>query len=382
VAACLQTTGTLDPYRESKVGPRIAGTVARVLVEEGGRVKEGDPLVQLDSGGFRLAVEEARAALGVAEAQLKQILTGSRPELIGQAQARLNEAQAHLENAAAERRRVESLFQKSTLPQKSLDQAVAHHEASEAAFRSAQEGLRMAKTGATQEEILVARAQMDLARATLHRAEQALADAEVRAPFSGVVIRRFTNEGEYVTTMGQSPLVLLMAMDPLDLKVQIPEVHLLDVAVGNDVEIRPDALPGQVFHGRVTEIIPAVDPVSRTFRALVRIPNPEGRLSPGMFCRVRLSTCMRDSALRVPGEALFRQAGQTLVYLLQEDRIRKRTVTVGTTDERFVEILSGLREGDRVVVTVEGGASLEEGTRVAIRPAPASESNHSPGTRP
>ncbi len=386
IAACLQTTGTLKAYRESKVGPRIAGNVERVLVEEGARVSEGEPVVLMDSTGLRLARDEAAATMAVAVAQLKQVLTGSRPELIGQAQARLHEAQAHLDNAAAERRRVENLFHKGTVPKKAYDQAVALHEAAEAALQSAREGLRMAKTGATAEEIQVARAQVERARATLQRAEQAVSDAVVRAPFSGVVIRRFANEGEYVATIGQSPLLWMVTVDPMELEVQIPEVNRLDVAAGNAVEIRPDALPGQIFNGQVTEIIPAVDPLSRTFRVVVRIPNQDQRLVPGMFCRVRLSTCQRESGLRLPRSAILHQEGQPQVMLLQGEFIRRRVVTLGPVDERYAEVVSGLQEGDRVVVESEGGAILEEGTKVMVRlqetgPNPATQ-GAVPGSRP
>ena len=226
----------------------------------------------------------------------------------------------------------------------------------------------MARTGATPEEIHVARAHVELARATVHRAEQALADAVVRAPFAAAVVRRFANEGEYVTTMGQTPLMWLMAMDVLELKVQIPEVHRLDVALGNGVEIRPDALPKQVFHGQVTEIIPAVDPLSRTFRVVVRFSNPDQFLTPGMFCRVRLSTCQGGAVLRVPRAALLHREGQHLVHLVQGDLIRRRVVAVGALDEKYGEVLSGLQDGDPVVVEAEGGAILEEGTKVMVRP--------------
>lgn len=373
VDACLQTTGTLKAVRESKVGPKVGGVVERILVEEGASVQEGEPLVVLEGSSFRLAREEAAAALALAEAQLRQILTGNRQEVIEQARGRLQEAQAHLANAELELRRVEKLFETGTVPKKLYDQTVTQHKAAEALFRVAQEGYNMALRGATQEEVQVARAQVDRARASLRRAEQTLADATIYAPFSGVVIKRLANVGEYVSTMGQTPLLFLMAMDPLELELQIPEVNRQDVAPGNLVEIRPDALPGEQFQGKVTEIIPAVDPLSRTFRTVVRIPNRDNRLTPGMFCRVRLSVCKGKEVLRIPRSAVFQEAGQSTVLLLLGDLVRKRAVTLGGSDERHVEVLSGLQEGDLVVVDTEAGIPLEEGTRVEVLP-------HGPGT--
>jgi len=366
IDACLQTTGTLKAVRESKVGPKVAGTVERILVEEGAFVQEGEPLVVLEGSSFRLAREEAAAALALAEAQLRQILTGNRQELVEQAKGRLEEAQAYLANAELELRRVEKLYETGSVPKKLYDQTVTQHKAAEALFRVAQEAYNMALKGATPEEVQVARAQVDRARAALRRAEQALADVTVYAPFSGVVVKRLANVGEYVSTLGQTPLLFLMAMDPLELELQIPEVNRRDVAVGNPVEIRPDALPGEVFGGKVTEIIPAVDPLSRTFRAVVRIPNQDNRLAPGMFCRVRLSMCKGGEVLRVPRSAVFQEAGQPMVLLLLSDLVRKRGVTLGAADESHVEVLSGLREGDLVVVDSEGGIPLEEGTRVKV----------------
>jgi multidrug efflux pump subunit AcrA (membrane-fusion protein) len=374
----LETTGTLKAHRESKVGPRISGIVHRVLVEEGMEVKEGDPLIQMDTSELVLIRDEAQAALGVAKAHLARILAGSRPEVVEQARARLKEAEALYQNASAERRRVETLFRKGTVPRKLYDQAVAQHEAAEAALEAAREGLRMALKGATKEEVQVARAEVARAEAALRRAEQALKDAVIRAPFGGVVVRRFVNKGEYVSTVAQTPLLWLMDIDPVELEIQIPEEHCREVAVGSPVEISPDALPGESFQGRVTEIIPVVDPLSRTIRVKVRIPNPNRRLTAGMFCRVRLTVAEKRNVVRVPMQAVIYREGQPVVFLLRGDRVRRRALHLGAVDDRYGEVLSGLKPGDRIVI--EGQEVLEEGMRVVLAsaagpasPTPASE---------
>jgi len=376
VEARLQTTGTLEPHRESKVGPRVSGIVESTLVEEGMHVKEGEALVALESKHFELARDEAKAALAVAEAQLKNILAGTRYEVTEQARSRLQEARVYLENVSAERSRVEALFRQGALHKKAYDHAVTQHEAAEAALRAAEKGLQMALKGATEEEIQVARAETARVRSALNRAEQVLKDAVVRAPFSGVVVKRFVNKGEYVSTMALTPIAWIMDIDPVELELRIPETRVQEVALGNPVEIYPDALPKKVFQGRVSDIIPVVDPVSRTVRVKARIPNADFQLTSGMFCRARLSTGTRGSVIRIPRAALFRQEGQTLTFLVQGGRVRKRVLTIGAVDEDYAEVLSGLAAGDRAVV--EGQELLEEGTRVVAKPALTPEARSHP----
>jgi multidrug efflux pump subunit AcrA (membrane-fusion protein) len=327
-------------------------------------VRAGEPVVILDQSSLLIARDEAEAALAVAKAQLKKVLTGTRQEVVEQARARLNEAQALYDNASSELRRVKRLFEKGTVPKKLYDQAVAQYRAASAQLKAAREGLRMALKGATAEEVEVARAQVARAEVVLRRAEQALKDAVILAPFDGVVVKRFVNPGEYVSTLGKTPLLWLMSMDPIEAEVQIPELRLEEIEVGQPVEVRPDALRGQAFLGMVTKILPRVDPVSRTIKIKVEIPNPDLRLKAGMFCRVEIRAAARKGVVRIPKKALLHEEGQTVVFVRVGDRASKRAVTIGAVDETYAEVLRGLNVGEEVVV--EGQHFLQEGTKITL----------------
>ncbi len=228
----LAANGEFVSPAQSSVAPKIPGRVARVLVDEGTRVAQGQPLASLETDYLRLDVERAGAELARANAAL----------------------------AEAERdfRRKEELRQKESVPQAVFDRSRGAFDQARAAKAGAETGVRIAR--------------------------QRLADAVIRSPLNGVIAERRTDAGEYLADGGVAFVVIQTA--PLKLRFRVPEKYLGQVRPGQSVVATVDPYPGERFTGTIKTVGGVIDPQTRTLFAEAEFPNRDGRLQPGLFARV------------------------------------------------------------------------------------------------
>ena len=345
----VRTVGTLFALHESHAGSKVSGRVAELYVEESDEVKKGDPLVKLEQEDFHDAMNQAEAAVKAAEAALASVLAGTRREDIAT-------AKAAFELAETEYHRMKDLWETRSIPKARFDTA-------EAQYKTAKETYEKAVRGPREEDIEVARAQVNQARAGLEVAKTALADSVIRAPFDGVIVGKFVDIGEMV---GPSS-VLFREVDIRRIKVEadIPETEFAYTTVGTPAFVSVDAYVGEEFSGSVTLVNPSVDPMTRTFHVEMEIQNPDGRLKPGMFARVRLEV-RQERKRGVPMEALNRLPGTGVYYVFTvlNGKAQKVNVTLGLREGNWVAVEEGLSVGDEVVTS--GSALLQTGTRVSI----------------
>jgi RND family efflux transporter MFP subunit len=326
ISVPISATGTIVPQHESKIGPKIAGTLEAVYVDEGDEVTRGQILAKLDQENVMIGKRQCEASVKVAEAQLK-------------------EAQLQEENLRKEKARLANLHEKRAISQQRYDDIVTAHS-----------------MAVTRLEILTA--QIVSCNENLAMAEQKLKDSVILAPFSGIIVKRLVNRGEYVTTMPPTVLFVIVNIDKVKTEVALPEVHLARVAKGNRVEITTDAYPGVQFGGEISTINPLVDPVSRAFIVKIEIPNRGHRLKAGMFARVTLYPKVHRGALVVPFKSVLQRDGKTGVFVIDGDRALFRPITAGITDENDVEVIKGLAQGEEVIS--DGHYGMADNTRVRV----------------
>ena len=200
--------------------------------------------------------------------------------------------------------------------------------------------------------------------------------APVEAPIEGVVGRIYVDRGMSIAP--QTPLALIVDMNRVKVIVDVPERKLPRVIKGQRAEILVDAYPEEVFRGDVTMVSPVVDIVSRRAPVEITIPNPEHKLKPGMFARVRIITAEREDTLIIPREAVLVREGKEMVYIVDlslcldlrqqiyrgEAVAKIRKVETGIIAEDKVEIISGIELGDKVII--EGHLGLKDGARVRV----------------
>ena len=193
-------------------------------------------------------------------------------------------------------------------------------------------------------------------------AQMQLEYATVRAPISGVVSTRHIKTGNMIRE--NDPAFRVTDFDPLRAVLHVPERELNTLREGQAATLRFDALPGEVFTGRVTLISPTVDPETGTFRAIVEVRNPSRQVKPGMFGRVQIRYDQRDNALLIPKQAVLEEDDASAVFVVQDSIAVRRAVITGYASDDQLEILEGVTEGERVVVT--GQATLRDSAKVEV----------------
>lgn len=245
VPASPPLTGTLEAHRRATVAPRATATIARVHVREGDRVDAGAPLVTLDTSDMELQVAQAQAMLDAAKVQYEQ--------------------------AAADWQRTAKLAETQQVSPATLEMAETRMKAMKASKAQAEVALSMAR--------------------------KAVSDAVIRAPFAGLVTKKFVSEGERVATMPPAMLVTIEEDRLVDLRIQVPEMDMEKVHPGDGILVQVSAT-GKSFPAKITRVISSIDPRTRTFAAIAELPNEKYELRPGMFVEVRFDGSLQEAATR------------------------------------------------------------------------------------
>ena len=327
----IQAAGDLIAKEEATVSTEIGGLVTEILLDEGQAVENGITVLEIDP-------------------ERRELELRSR-------EARVARAKAGLREQERESQRIETLGSRNV--------------ASEAQRDAAKTQLQSARS-----ELAEARAQLGLA-------QRALRDASVKAPFPGLIARRYVSKGEFVSP-GQK-LFDLVALDPIEIEFRLAEVDSARVAIGGEIDVRVAPYPDEVFRANVSVISPRIDPGTRTLRVKGVLANPDGRLRPGLFARVDLGVSKRDGVVMIPEDAVLQRADGSVAFrLLEGNRVQRRVLTTGLFRGGYVEVVEGLEIGDLVVL--RGHVSLVDGAPVLLRhrdgtPAdpPAMSMSHQPG---
>jgi len=330
---------------------QIAGRVKSVFVEEGQAVGKGQVLAELDQADYRNALDAATAQAEAARASDRKAQAGPRAQ-------ELEQARIDFERTQDEYRRMKFLFD-----QKSL--APNDFEKYEAAFKAARQRYEMAQQGTRVEEKDSASAQARAAAAQMHEAEKRLGDCQLRAPIAGLVGMRRIDVGD---TVGAGlPVISVLDLNPAKIRVAVPEAEIGQVRQGARATVTIPSLNNQQFEGKVESVGVAADQVTRSYTVKIAVNNSSHLLRAGMVGESRIFGTAMVNALTVPGDAIVHDArGVALVYVYYpaQRRVFARRVELGALLGNEVEIKSGLRADDQIVVA--GQQNVREGSSARI----------------
>lgn len=320
----IEATGELLAVEQARIAAEVGGRITEVLVDEGSAVEAGVAVMTIDPERRALERDAARA--------------------------RVDEAEANLRDAQREHGRLRDLRERKVASQTQLDDASTALE--------------------------LARSRLVAVRAELGVMERALNDANVAAPFSGLVARRLVSRGEYVQP--GTELFELVALQPIEVEFHVAELDSSRVAVGQTVDVRLAPFPDETFGATVTFVSPTIDTRTRTLRVKAQLDNPDGRLRPGLFARVDLGVAERPGVAMVPEEAVLQRADGSVLFRVDAgNRVERRVVETGVHKDGQVEIVHGVETGDLVVA--RGQTWLSDGDLVTPR---RPDGTLAPGTLP
>ncbi len=343
----VQAVGSLYALEESTVSAEVEGRIERVLVDVGDTVRQGQVLVTVEKTELQYELERQRATVRQVRAELGLGPNDPLPRDPAQV-AFVQRAAADLFDAEQKYRRAEQLFRDRLISQQQLDEASARFKGARAAHDLALQEVERLK------------ASLQSSEAASKLAEKKLADTSIRAPFPGAVKERRVSLGEYLKV--QSPVMVIVRTDQLRARLAVPEKWAGAVKPGATVDVQVEAYPGEVFRGRLVRMNPAVAQDSRTFEVEALLPNPSGRLKPGFFIRATIPSELEEKTFLIPEQAVTYRYGVYKVFVQNGPRVAERPIKPGTQEGARVEVLEGLRAGERVAVPLEG--ELRDGATV------------------
>jgi RND family efflux transporter MFP subunit len=349
VRRAVEVVGTLAAVDQVTVSSETEGKVSRILADLGDRVTAGQALIQLDNEKQQYNFDQQKAALARALAQYGATDPQHLPDI--EKTPDVQKASADLQQAKQSFERASELFKRTLVPRQTLDDAETALQSKKASYDAS---LQTAKN---------LRASIQASEATMKLADRQFRDTQIRAPFDGYIEKRLVNLGELVKA--QMPVIAVVRLDPLKIVAEIPEKMAPWIKDGQPVELHVDAYPQRAFEGKVSRISPAVNTATRAFPFEALVPNRDAVLKPGTFARVHIESGREDQVLTLPYGALQYRYGVNRVFVVDNDKLNVRELKVGDRLGERIEILAGVKAGDRVAVTdVE---KLVDGAKVSVQ---------------
>ena len=325
IGASMTVVGNLIGQQTVDVVPRTGGRLVTVNVQLGDAVRRGQLLAKLEDFEIVEQVKQAEASLEVARATIRQ-------------------READLKVAELNFDRSKNLYQRQLLAKQALDDAESRYMAAEA-------------------QIDLSKAQAQQTSARLEELQINLGNTRIVSPVDGFVGKRNVDPGAWVSQ--NAPIVSVVEISSLRLVANVVEKDLRLVNTGDPATVEVDAYPGDLFKGQIARVSPVLDPATRTATMEVEIPNRDNRLKPGMYARVLLIIEERKGTTLVPKIAVVDFDGKRGVWIPGgENKVQFRETKLGIEDPERIEVLDGLKPGDRIVT--EGAGSLRAGDTMVL----------------
>jgi RND family efflux transporter MFP subunit len=307
----VETVGRINPDREVVVSAQISGQIKGYEVDVGDRITAGQLLVQIDPTDYKLALEQARSNLSAAE--------------------------IHLSTAQKAFNRFQKLLPKKVISQDNFEKVEAEYWAAQAQKDQAEVGVKIAR--------------------------ERLKKAGITAPFAGIVARRDVETGQWIAA--GMPVMTIVDLRKVRAKVFLNEKDFVHIDSGDPVEIIAEAYPDQRFTGSIGRIDIEADPMTNTFGVEIIAENPATILKAGMSARVYITTLLLKNIILIPQNVIiFRERGIEVFVVDDDETALTREVKLGRTSGNLIQVIEGLRAGDRLIV--KGQNYVKPGEKVTV----------------
>jgi membrane fusion protein, multidrug efflux system len=311
----IPVSGTMKPLLQATIRSKVAAEVARVHVQEGQTVAAGAPLVSLETADLKARHDAQMAA-------------------VAEARARLDLARKNQANNKA-------LLEKSFISQNAYDSVANSVQVAEANLKSAE-----SQAAITQ---------------------RAVEDAQVRAPFAGIVAKRWINQGDKVSP--DMPVAQVVDLSRMELEAQVPVSEIPFVKIGQEISFLVDGFAGRRFAGKIERVNPSAEIGSRSIAVFATLSNADAALKGGMFANGTLATAAGAEVDVIPSSAVIQEGGQSFVYIVKDGKVERRSVVLGAknTERGVVAVKEGLERGVQVITVKAEG--LKPGAKAIVKTA-------------
>jgi HlyD family secretion protein len=357
----------LFPLQQAAITPKLSAPVKRFYVNRGSRVKAGQLLATLEDQDLAAAEVENKGALSQAEAAYANATASGLPEEFRKAELDVEAAKQGLDAEQKVYESRQNLFQQGALPRKDLDQARVSLTQAQSQYEIAQHHWNALQAGGKEQELKSAGGQLQTARGKYLGSRAQLSYSEIRSPINGVITDRALYAGEMAAA--GTPLLVVMDTSSVIAKAHIPQKDAALLKVGSHAELTVSGSDEKIS-AKITVVSPATDPNSTTIEIWAQAANPANRLRPGTTAQLSVTAQNVDDAIQIPTAAILQQpeGGPAVMIAGSDSRAHLQAVEVGIENADQVQIISGLKRGERVVVN--GAYGLPDNTRIKIESAP------------
>ncbi|MFW2177411.1 MULTISPECIES: efflux RND transporter periplasmic adaptor subunit [unclassified Moraxella] len=365
----VMATGKVEGLNQVDVGAQVSGEVTKLYVDVGQTVKKGDPIAQIDPLTMKntLTTQQANLQQSVASLESTKANYATRQASLATAQAELKSKLASLQQAQKEYQRLASLMSMNAVSKQELEQAQTAVKNAEASVESAQSAIKTAKANLVAGEADIANAQADIKKSQtqVSTAQQNLGYTQIVAPMSGTVISITTKQGQTVNANQTAPTIVTLAdLSNVRIKAKISEADVINLKAGMPVYFNIIGNPDKKFNATLTAIEPAPEGTTAEskssssdsavyYMGYFDVPNPDGQLRINMTAQVYIVQNKAENVLNVPAAAIKTdpKIGSYVQVLKADNTTAKQAVKTGVTNRINTQIISGLNQGDKVVIS-------------------------------
>ncbi|MDJ0733739.1 MAG: efflux RND transporter periplasmic adaptor subunit [Nostocaceae cyanobacterium] len=359
----LEYIGNTTPFRTVSVRSQVEGQLLVLNVDVGDALKKGQIVGQVDDTLLRTALNQAEAEMAALKSEVARATNQ-----VSNARAEVEKAKLELQQAKSDAQRQEKLLKAGAIAKQSAEQARTNAQTAAQILRASQE-----KVQTEQEAVVAAKGRLTAQKAVVEQAKERRTYAKLKSPIAGLVLEKSTEPGNLLQPGNE--VLKIGDFNRVKVVVQVSELELANIQVGQSVKVRLDAFPGDPYYfGSVTRISPAADATARLVPVEIVIPNTDGKISSGMLARVKFTGKAQEQIV-VPltaiegidsGTEKQKSHGRVFVIRRISDKttVTARTVKLGKRADGRVEILSGLQPGENYVV--RASKPLKEGDEVRL----------------
>lgn len=371
VSAEVSANSTVD------VIPKVGGTVESLNVQVGDMVRAGQLLFVVDDTDLQLSaqsalasIQQAQASVNSAQAQYNSAVGGSSQSQLDNARTAMDTAKISYDDAVRELERTKELFSVGGAAQTEVESLESKVELARQQYEAAKNQYDLLNNQILKESaeaaaagIKQAQAGVESARTQYESIQNQIANTRVKAEVGGMVASNNVTVGGTVSPSASA--MTLMDINTVKVVLGVSDAVINQISLGSPVSISISAASDQPFEGHVSNIAPAPDSQTKLYPIEVELDNPDHIIKPGMFASAKLVLSSQDGIITLPLNAVVNKNEQTYVFVVQEDNtVKKVDVETGMSNEESIEIVSGLQEGDQVVI--KGQDYLIDGSSVEI----------------
>lgn len=368
-----RSPGKVEAYQRVELAFKVPGTLIELLVKEGQEIEKGTLLARLDPRDYKTNLAKINSAIAQARAQLKAMKAGARPEDVRVLQAEVSAAKARFQEAKQQYERYQDLWKRRVISKAEYDRQESAYNVATAQMNTARQNLNKGKAGARQEDIEAMDSNIRGLIAQRAEAQDALNDTYLKAPFTGVVAKKFVENFQNI--QAKEPVLIYQDVSRLDIAIDVPEQVLVNAKEPEFYKFIAvfEPVPNRNFVLEVKEFSTEADPKTQTYRAVLTMQAPKDlRILPGMTATVIVTE--KDSAenpltptFLVPVSAVFAdELDKQYMWIVEPNTmmVQKREVKVGELTGQNITVSNGFKVGERIVTA--GVHFLHEGLKIRL----------------